>query len=161
MARGQAQPDYALRITFAFDGPNLTLKSVERVAMRVPAVTTAPPAGDRTGYWLEVRDAAGRLIYHRPVHDPLRREVESFGDGKGAPLRRHARAERQGEFELIVPDLADAATFRLHGPKEALSDESLTDAAGHRAATPSVALREHSFDSLRSLARSGKPGGQR
>ena len=161
MPTGQAQSGYALRITFAFDGPNLTLKSVERVAMRVPAAAAVPPEGDRIGYWLEVRDAAGRLIYHRPVHDPLRLEVESYGDAAGAPLRRHARAAQRGEFELIVPDLPEAKTFRLHGPKEALSERPLTDAEGHRVVTPSVPLREHSFASLRSLARSGKPGGQR
>lgn len=161
MAADQAQSGYALRITFAFDGPALTLKSVQRVAMRVPAAPPPPPEGDRIGYWLEVRDAASRLLYHRAVHDPLRRETESYGDGKGAPLRRHTRAERQGEFELIVPDLPEAATFRLHGPKEALSEQPLTDAEGHRVVTPSVPLREHSFASLRSLARSGKPGGQR
>ena len=161
MPTGQAQSGYALRITFAFDGPNLTLKSVQRVAMRLPAAPPAPPEGDRIGYWLEVRDASGRLIYHRPVHDPMRHEVESYGDAAGAPMRRHRRAERQGEFELTVPDLPEAKTFRLHGPKDALAEQPLRDAEGHRVVTPSVPLREHSFESLRSLVRAGKPGGQR
>ena len=107
---------HTLRVTFAYDGPKLEITRVERVAMRAPAVATPPPQEGQAGYWLEVRDGNGALIYHRPLHDPLRRDIESFGDPSGTPMRRHPATTTKGEFEVLVPDLPGAQTFRLHGP---------------------------------------------
>jgi hypothetical protein len=139
-----AQPisyTHTLRITFAYDGPKLEIKRVQRVAMRAPAGLT--PQENQAGYWLEVRDGNGALLYSRPIHDPMRHDIESFGDEPGAPMRRHPASVTTGEFELLVPDLPDAVTFRLHGPS-----------VGAQAATAvSAPLSEHSFDELHNLSR--------
>ncbi len=142
---------HTLRITFAHDGPRLEIKSVERVAMRAPAALS-PPSGDKAGYWLEVRDRKGALLYHRPIHDPLRRDVESFGEAPGAPMRRYPATATQGEFEVLVPDLPDAQDFRLHGPQ----------ADARMARSADGALSAHSFDELRERARrnTGQGGGR-
>jgi hypothetical protein len=71
-----AQPTsytHTLRITFAYDGPKLEIKRVQRVAMLAPAAPPTSPAENQTGYWLEVCDREGALLYHRPMHDPLHR----------------------------------------------------------------------------------------
>jgi hypothetical protein len=145
---------HTLRITFAHDGPKLEITNVQRVAMRAPAAL--PPAGDnQAGYWLEVRDSKGALLYHRPIHDPLRQHVESFGEAAGAPTQRLADAGDRGEFEVLVPDLPDAQTFRLHGPTLAPAGIG-TAAAAARLASPGGTLSAHSFDELR--ARAGQGG---
>jgi hypothetical protein len=141
---------YTLRVTFSYDGPKLEIKRVQRVAMRAPASTSSPPQENQAGYWLEVRDAKGSLLYHRPIHDPTRGDVESFGEEPGQPMRRHPTRVTQGEFEVLVPDLPDAQTFRLHGP---------TSTEARAALAPSVSLSEHSFDELHELAR--RDSGQR
>ena len=138
---------HTLRITFAYDGPKLEITRVLRVAMRAPATTTTPTPDNQAGYWLEVRDGSGALLYQRPIHDPVRRDIESFGAAPGDPMRRHPATVTKGEFEVLVPDLPGAQTFRLHGPP-----------AAARAAAPSVVLSEHSFDDLR--RRSGLGAGQ-
>ena len=144
---------HTLRITFAHDGPKLEIARVQRVAMLAPAAA-APPAGDeRAGYWLEVSDSKGALLYHRPIHDPTRRHIESFGEAPGAPMRRHPATTDPGEFEVLVPDLPDAQTFRLQGPPAAP-----TAAAATTLARTAGVLSTHSFDELR--ARAGRNGGQ-
>ena len=147
----QPNPDYThtLRITFAYDGPNLQIARVKRVAMRAPAAAAAPPQDNQVGYWLEVRDADGKLLYHRPIHNPMRRDIESFGHEPGAPLRRHATTADKGEFEVLVPDLPGAQSFRLHGPGETPPTAAM---AAHTAASPSTVLTEHSLDELRRRA---------
>jgi hypothetical protein len=135
-------PSYTLRVTFSYDGPKLEIVSVQRVAMRTPAPAATAPQVNQTGYWLEVRDGNGVLLYHRPIHDPTRRHIESFGDAPGKPMRRHPATDTKGEFEVLVPDLPGAQTFRLHGP-----GESAAKTAG--APAPSSGLSEHSFDDLR------------
>jgi hypothetical protein len=143
---------HTLRITFAHDGPNLEIVRVQRVAMRAPA--TLPQAGEnQAGYWLEVRDSKGALLYHRPIIDPTRRHIESYGEEPGAPMQRHAATGDRGEFEVLVPDLPDAQTFRLHGPTPAPAGMA---AASAMLATPGGTLSAHSFAELR--ARAGQGG---
>ena len=133
---------HTLRITFSYDGPKLDISSVQRVAMRAPAPAETTPQTNQTGYWLEVRDGNGVLLYHRPIHDPTRRHIESFGDAPGKPMRRHPATDTKGEFEVLVPDLPSAQTCRLHGPGEAAAKTTA-------ALAPSSVLSEHSFDDLR------------
>src|SRR6266851_5333938 len=132
---------YTLRIAFAYDGAKLEISRVQRVAMRAPATT--PMHESQAGYWLEVRDGGGRLLYQRPIHDPMRRDIESFGDAPGDPMRRHPATATKGEFEVLVPDLPGAQTFGLQGPS----------ADARMAFSPSASLSAHSFDELHRLAR--------
>jgi hypothetical protein len=99
---------HTLRITFAYDGPKLEIIRVQRVAMRAPAAATPPPQENRAGYWLDVRDGDGAPLYYRPIHDPMRRDIESFGNAPGDPMRRHPATSTKGEFEVLVPDLPGA-----------------------------------------------------
>jgi hypothetical protein len=153
---------HTLRITFSYDGPKLEIIGVQRVAMRAPAPATITPQIDQTGYWLEVRDGDGRLLYHRSIHDPTHRHIESYGDAPG-PMRLHPATATKGEFEVLVPDLPSAKTFRVHGPRDSAAETSgalaPSSAAGTRGAfAPSDVLSEHSFDDLR--RRSGVDAGQ-
>jgi hypothetical protein len=131
----------SLRITFAYDGPKLEIIRVLRVAMRAPATATMHES--QAGYWLEVRDRSGALLYQRPIHDPMHRDIESFGDVPGDAMRRHPATTTKGEFELLIPDLPGAQTFNLYGPP----------AEARAAFAPSVSLSAHSFDDLHRLAR--------
>jgi hypothetical protein len=111
-----SHPPHALRLTFAYRGAQINLIASERVAMVVPAPATAPPTGGETGYWFGVRDAAGRIVYHRPLVSPLRTDVETFSPDR--PIARMPIATREGRFTVLIPDQADARTFELHGPAD-------------------------------------------
>jgi hypothetical protein len=138
----QRPPEYthSLRLTFTYAGDQVRLANTERVAMIAPAEATTPPTGEETGYWVEVRDKDGKLLYHRPLHDPLREDLEVFGDEPGEPIYRVSNPTREGEFEVLVPDLPAAAEFSLHGPKP-----KAREAHGR-----SVPLLKHDFAELRS-----------
>jgi hypothetical protein len=114
----QSTPDYthSLRLTFVYRDGDVRLARTERVAMIAPAVVTAPPTGDQAGYRVEVRDAQGNLLYHRPLHDPTQEGIEVFGDEPGEPIYRVDNPKREGEFDVLVPDFPAAAEFSLYGP---------------------------------------------
>ena len=111
-------PPHALRLTFAYRGAQIRLIGSERVAMIAPAPAGAPPQAGDTGYWVGVLDAAGRLIYHRPLHQPIRVDVETFSPDPQRSIARTPIAEREGQFTVLIPDVANARTFRLHGPAD-------------------------------------------
>jgi len=136
----QRPPDYthSLRLTFRYADDRVELDRVERVAMIAPA--SASPSGDpETGYWIDVRDGEGELLYHRPLHDPMRKDLEVFGDKPGDPIYRVENSRREGEFDVLVPDVPDAAEFSLHGPAP----------KARKPHGPSTTLLTHAFDELR------------
>jgi hypothetical protein len=119
-----SNPPQTLRLTFAWQGARVRLIGSERVAMIAPGALTTPPEPGQTGYWFEVHDAAGKVIYRRPLHKPIRTDVEAFSPDARPSIARVPVATTEGRFTLLIPDIADAQTFALHGPADpARADE--------------------------------------
>ncbi|MDQ2917545.1 MAG: hypothetical protein M3R40_10410 [Pseudomonadota bacterium] len=112
-----SNPPHALRLTFAYRGTQISVAGSERIAMIVPNAIETPQAG-QAGYWFTLLDAAGRVVYQRPLHNPIRTDVEAYSPGKGQAIVRVPLAAREGQFTVLVPDLDDAQTFQLHGPAD-------------------------------------------
>jgi hypothetical protein len=103
-----------LRVTIAYDGERLSVQSVQRVAMITPPAVTPPPREGAAGFWFEVRDANGQLLFHRVLHDPMPQDLESFSED-GQTITRHPRPRERGTFEVLVPDVPGAQSFALWG----------------------------------------------
>ncbi|HKU86707.1 MAG TPA: hypothetical protein VJV77_10255 [Casimicrobiaceae bacterium] len=135
-----SNPPQALRVTFGYQGSQVRVLGSERVAMLVPAPAGDPPAAGETGYWLAVRDAAGGVVYHQPLQDPLQTSVEVFAPEQHLPITRIPNAVREGRFTVIVPDSADAELVELYGPPDPARPDQ-----------PSQALVRADFDRLRRM----------
>lgn len=119
------QYTHSLRLTFAYSGDDVRLVGVRRVAMRAPGHIEPPPDTVRSGFWLEVRDEQDNLLYHRPLHDPVRADIEVFGETDDEPMIRVPATSREGRFEVIVPDYAQASHLSLYGgAREALAGDA-------------------------------------
>jgi hypothetical protein len=74
-----------------------------------------PPGKKSSGFWFEIRDEKGGLLYHRAVHPPNRADREVFSpDPDRTVLREPKSAEPEGEFTLLVPDIPEGAEFVIH-----------------------------------------------
>ena len=113
-----SDPPHALRLTFAWRGTQISVVGSERVAMIVPASLDEPPDTASTGYSFALLDANGRVIYRRPLHNPLRADTEAYSPDRGRPIERIPLAAREGQFTVLVPDLTNAEGFRLSGPAD-------------------------------------------
>ena len=137
--RTTTYPSPTLRATFAYQGNTLSFGGSIRVDMIVPPPVTAPPEKDQAGYWFEVRDAGGTLLYHRVLYEPIRIDAEVFADDPKQTITRVPIPEPRGEFELLVPDLPKARTLLLWGPPTDARDRPV----------PSRVLLSMDFDELR------------
>jgi hypothetical protein len=140
-ATPKENPPEAWRVTFAYRGHDISVAGLRKVRMIVPRSASPPPEQGQTGYWLEVRAANGKLLFHRVLHSPIRVDVEVFSHGEGQTIARVPVAEPHGEFEALVPDLPDAAQLVLYGPP---ADPQLQ-------AAPARELVRVGFDELRKL----------
>ena len=113
-----ANPPYALRLTFAWRGTQISLVGSERIAMIAPASIDAPDDVATTGYAFALLGVDGQVIYRRPMHNPIRIDAEAYSPDRGRAIERVPLASREGQFTVLVPDLPDARAFRLSGPMD-------------------------------------------
>jgi hypothetical protein len=111
-------PTHALRLTFAYRDSDLRLVGSQRVEMLVPPAVTAPPATGQSGYWLQVTDASGRIVYHRHLHQPIAVDAEVYAPDAKQTIARVPLAQCEGQFSVLMPDLPQAQSFALHGPPD-------------------------------------------
>jgi hypothetical protein len=97
------------RLTFRSSGAQIELVARRYVRMIAPATTTEQPvAGRHAGTWLELRDDAGKPLYHRNIGRLLGVKAEVFHpDGA---ITHHVGDPESGQFEVVVPDLPEAVS---------------------------------------------------
>lgn len=119
-----------LRLTFRAAEGAVQLVSHERLEMICPpSVGVRPEAGKNSGFWMEVRDASGRVLFHRLLHSPLADFVEVYSpDGT---IRREFKPVKESVFEVILPDDDDARSIVLMG--EYLNPAEANEQRGKRA----------------------------
>lgn len=140
---------YALRLTFAWRGAQISLVGSERIAMIVPASIDEPPETATSGYSFALLDANGRVIYLRPLHRPIRTDIEAYAPGQGRAIERAPLAQQEGRFTVLVPDLGDAHAFRLSGPADP-----------HRPDEPAQEIVRLDVDALRKASQAPGPAGK-
>jgi hypothetical protein len=110
---------HAFRIGLSLEDGRATVTSIHRVAMRAPASASGQPADEQSGVWVELRDAGGRVLYHRALRTPHPDSVEVFEDEKTGAIRRVPSARpRVGKLDVIVPDLPTASELTLYGSED-------------------------------------------
>ena len=111
-------PTHALRLTFDYRGSALRLTDSRRVEMVAPPVVAPPPKPGQSGYWIQVTDAAGRIVYHRSLHNPIAVDTEAYAPDRTQTITRVPLPTREGQFTVLFPDLPAAQAFALHGPAD-------------------------------------------
>jgi hypothetical protein len=108
---------HSFRVGLRFENGEVTVTSLQRVAMRAPASAPGQPADDQSGVWVELRAEGGRLLYHLTLRTPHLDSLEAFEDEKTGAIRRVPTKPRMAKLDVILPDLPDASEFVLHGAK--------------------------------------------
>ncbi len=101
------------RVRFAYRGDDIRPVAAEHVRMIAPGgvALTREEQRDRSGAFVEVVAGGDRgMRWSRAIAQPNRADRELFLEDGGI-TRIDAPAE--GEFELVIPDFGDDATFNL------------------------------------------------
>ena len=95
--------DHAYRVTLEYDGEKFALKSMLRVAMRVPrGQSPGDIARNLTGRFVELRGDADELLYRRAVGELIPPTIEYPTGDPDRPFGR-AKPPRGATVAVLVP----------------------------------------------------------
>src|SRR5688572_26896946 len=78
----------AIRLTFAYVGNHIELTDTQRLAMFVPPGESLEGVRERSGFWVEVRDADEQPLFRQLMHHPIETTREVFpADPHGEIIR--------------------------------------------------------------------------
>jgi Putative peptidoglycan binding domain len=118
------QPETLLRLVFSYKSedfgnvPFAQLVLAEVLDQIPPMVEDVQPLGEHSGYWVELRDAAGNTMYREFLPELIGFRAETLDDELSAP----EAADPRGTFELVVPMLKRAVLLLLFGPPLAAAE---------------------------------------
>ncbi len=101
-------PNRTTRVTIAYRGQELRIQSRETLRMRTPPSNPLQVAEKQTGFWFQVEDTSGRVLYRRIMHSPIRVDIETPSGDPERPLKRVPVKQEEGMFFLLVPLLPEA-----------------------------------------------------
>lgn len=103
----------SLRIFFEYEGNNVNMVKMERVAATPPPADPDPVKEGEAGFWYELQDAEGKTLYRRVTQNPIKFAFEVTTGEPDRPLAWKQASEVRGSFPLLVPDLEQATTMVL------------------------------------------------
>ncbi len=109
------RPQRTLRLTFEYRGTDVRLASQQVVEMMPPPSDRTDEYEGRAGFWIELLDAEGRVVYRRVMHHPIEIEHEAPSGDPDRPFTHVPVSQVQGVFTVLAPDLANARGLRLVG----------------------------------------------
>jgi hypothetical protein len=88
--------------------------------MFVPPGDALEAGRERSGFWVEVRNADGQPLFRRLMHHPIETTREVFPADPYGEIIRTPVADPRGVFSIVIPEIAGARVLALVGsPSEA------------------------------------------
>ena len=140
VAGRSAAPPRAVRLTFTYEGDEVSLASRQPVDMIAPPTDKLSGYEDEQGFWIEVRNAREQTLHRLVMEDPLRRDVEVFSPDPERSVYRAPVEKPSGIFVVVVPELeeADHVSLMSSGAPSATARDVSPEAASRAPAGPAT-----------------------
>lgn len=104
-------PVRALRLVIEYEGRKFTVAQRHDVQMAVPPSDPVHGYEGQSGFWYELRDAKGKVLYRRIVGKPIGAGVEVHDPERGS--RWYDVKQPAGVVVALIPDLPNAESLVL------------------------------------------------
>lgn len=113
-------PEDALRLVLVYRrnpsaGNEITLQDVIRIKKRLMPSDRLPLELDRplSGFWYELRNAAGDVLYRRIIGNPIKNAIDLPGEMDPAKIVHYESIPEEKTFSLLVPAFEDGTQLIL------------------------------------------------
>lgn len=145
-------PPRAVRLTFTYEGDEVSLAGRQPVEMIAPPTDQLSGYEDEQGFWIEVRNDREQALHRQVMEDPLSRDVEVFSPEPERSVYRAPVEEPSGIFVVVVPELEEADHVSL-------MSSAAPSAAAAREVSPEAAARAPATEFARFSLRPEREGG--
>jgi len=103
----------AIRLTFSYEGDNITLVSRQKVDKFLPssALSVNPPVSSKS--WFELSDPQRNLIHTRSLDNLIKKDMEVFSEDPNNSIHRQKIPDIKGTFSILIPDIPNATNFDI------------------------------------------------
>jgi hypothetical protein len=107
------QKNKAIRLTFSYEGDNITLVSRQKVDKFLPssALSVNPPVSSKS--WFELSDPQRNLIHTRSLDNLIKKDMEVFSEDPNNSIHRQKIPDIKGTFSILIPDIPNATNFDI------------------------------------------------
>ena len=99
-----SRPARAVRLTFAYEGDQLTLVDRRTLFVIIPPSDDVPSGEEGgPGFWIELRGVEEEVLHRRAMRDPLRQDVEVFSPDPDESVARVPLDRPSGTFSVLLP----------------------------------------------------------
>jgi hypothetical protein len=111
----RSRPVPVHRLTFDYDGDQISLVSDQVVNMISPPGHSLDESVTSAGFSVIVRDTTDKALYRFIRPSPIGNDAEVFSDDPSNSLQRVPVRTRRGTFVILVPHLEGATSVELVG----------------------------------------------
>jgi hypothetical protein len=107
------RPGPVRRLTFEYDGDQISLVSEQHVDLIVPPSQPLDSAESDSGFTVILRDGQGKPLYRQTGSSPMAHDAEVFAED--GTIQRVEVDRPKGAFTFLVPHVEGAETVELFG----------------------------------------------
>jgi hypothetical protein len=103
-----------IRLIFSYQDTKVDLISQQDVEMIIPPSKDVNYDRDQSGFWYDLHDKDGKILYHNYVFNPIQTSVETLSDNKDGSFKRIPIEHPKGVFTLLIPQINEAQKLILY-----------------------------------------------
>jgi hypothetical protein len=118
------QINKAIRLTFSYQGDNITLLSRQKVDKFLPATTISVSPQGSSEFWFELSDPQRNVVHTRSLDNLIKKDMEVFSEDPNNSIHRQKIGDIKGTFSILIPDIPNALNFDIF-TSPVISDSAL------------------------------------
>jgi hypothetical protein len=103
-----------IRLIFSYQDSKIDLISQQDVEMIIPPSKDLNYDKNQSGFWYDLHDKDGKILYHDYVFNPIQTSVEILSDSNDGSFKRIPIEHPKGVFTLLIPQIDEAQELILY-----------------------------------------------
>ena len=107
------QTKKVIRLTFTYEGDNITLLARQKVEKLLPSSSTSVNPQESSKFWFELSDSQLNTVYSQTLDNLIKEDMEVFSEDPYSSIIRQKVEDIKGTFSILIPDISNVTNFDI------------------------------------------------